>query len=121
MTENSAPTVRIPDTARAYQVLDHILAHPEQHDQGIWMNECGTVACLAGWTCLLAGDQPVCRPLWTDYMAVRVGDTHRLRKIRGRAKELLGIDDLQADYLFDASNSIDDLIEEIEKIFGKRP
>jgi hypothetical protein len=42
----------------AKQVLDHILAHPEQHDQGWWgrVRDCGTTMCIAGWTCELAGE-----------------------------------------------------------------
>lgn len=41
----------------ARKVLDHVIEHPEQHSQGIWIdfaggqrgNYCGTTACLAGW------------------------------------------------------------------------
>lgn len=48
-----------PNTDLAYAVLDHIDAHPDAWDQRHWLrsadNECGTVACFAGWACLLAG------------------------------------------------------------------
>lgn len=47
----------------AQKVLDHVEAHPEQHDNSIWVNTgqttveqgslCGTTACLAGWAVLL--------------------------------------------------------------------
>lgn len=40
----------------AQKVLDHIEAHPERHDQHRWVDnpyDCGTSACLAGWTVLL--------------------------------------------------------------------
>lgn len=50
----------------AQAVLDHVTKHPERHYQGNWArdrveifssnpayNECGTQACLAGWTVLL--------------------------------------------------------------------
>lgn len=50
----------------AQAVLDHVTKHPERHYQGSWArdrveiynsnptyNECGTQACLAGWTVLL--------------------------------------------------------------------
>lgn len=40
-------------------VRDHIKAHPEQHDQGMWYDDetvtCGTTACIAGHTILLLG------------------------------------------------------------------
>jgi hypothetical protein len=51
----------------AEKVLDHVTKHPERHYQGTWArdrenifddnpayNECGTQACLAGWTVLLS-------------------------------------------------------------------
>lgn len=50
----------------AQAVLDHVTKHPERHYQATWArdreqifnsnpeyNECGTQACLAGWTVLL--------------------------------------------------------------------
>lgn len=42
------------------KVRDHIVAHPEEHNQGTWGEKvgCGTVACAAGWTVLL-GDERV--------------------------------------------------------------
>jgi hypothetical protein len=43
----------------AKTVLDHLLAHPEQHNQDRWgeRTECGTTMCVAGWTCELAGER----------------------------------------------------------------
>lgn len=51
----------------AQAVLDHVTKHPERHYQSNWVrdrvqifdsnpsyNECGTQACLAGWTVLLS-------------------------------------------------------------------
>lgn len=39
----------------AAQILEHITAHPEQHDQLSFgeKNDCGTTACIAGWAALL--------------------------------------------------------------------
>lgn len=39
----------------AAQILEHITAHPEQHDQVSFgeKNDCGTTACIAGWAALL--------------------------------------------------------------------
>lgn len=36
-------------------VLDYIEAHPEEWDQGVWANACGTQACFAGRAMLLSG------------------------------------------------------------------
>lgn len=40
-------------------VLDHLIQHPEQHDQTSfgWRDECGTTACVAGWTIIFAEQQ----------------------------------------------------------------
>jgi hypothetical protein len=43
------------NTEMAGKVLEHIQAHPEKHDQGRFVSECGTTMCIAGWTCNLAG------------------------------------------------------------------
>lgn len=38
-------------------VYRYVTAHPERLDQCVYFgeSECGTTACIAGWTCLLAG------------------------------------------------------------------
>ena len=36
------------------RTMQHIVDHPEEHDQRTWIsNACGTVACFAGWALLL--------------------------------------------------------------------
>lgn len=58
----------------AQAVLDHVTKHPEKHKQSTWVvggtaedyydpkiNECGTTACLAGWTVLLNAPDGVTR------------------------------------------------------------
>lgn len=42
---------------RLLDVLTFLEEHPERHDQEVWIGDagCGTVACLAGWTCLRNG------------------------------------------------------------------
>lgn len=44
------------NTELARRVLDHVRMNPEQHDQDHWgeRNECGTSACIAGWTIILS-------------------------------------------------------------------
>ena len=69
------PDLDIPDLtlgqiALLRKTLDHITAHRDQWNQGVWVNgkaefclraidagSCGTVGCLAGWAVLLAGHQ----------------------------------------------------------------
>lgn len=112
-----------PNAELAYQVLDHIDAHPEQWDQGLYIGkaECGTVACFAGWAVLLSGAVPV----YSDYTCrradlVRVDD--RTRNIDDYAEELLGARRWIGERsLFDPMNTRDDLGEMVERVFGPRP
>ncbi|WP_280371065.1 hypothetical protein [Nocardia wallacei] len=52
------PITTADQLALAKRVRDQIAAHPEQHDQTLYIKEgpdCGTVACIAGWTAHLHG------------------------------------------------------------------
>lgn len=119
-----------PNAALAYAVLDQIDAHPEQWNQGVWVGRaaCGTVACLAGWACLLAGDRAAY--LGDDEETDRVtidGDTEQAydKLIPARAAELLGIPFDPIGYsgheLFRVTHSREDLGRLVEEIFGPRP
>lgn len=37
------------------KVMTFIQDHPEKHDQRVWITECGTAACMAGWAAVLNG------------------------------------------------------------------
>jgi hypothetical protein len=37
------------------QALEHIIKHPEAHDQKVWTSDCGSYRCLAGWIAHFAG------------------------------------------------------------------
>jgi len=80
----------------AKKVLDHILAHPEEHDQSTWgiKAECGTVACIAGWTCILAGQEEWQRFVDEDAWGLPNFSTPRL------AGQLLGISEDDRPELF---------------------
>lgn len=119
-----------PNAALAYRVLDHIDAHPEQHDQSQWIAttaDCGTIACFAGWTCLLSGDSPA----WSPYenvedeadtgtvTVVEHGMPHDMT-VSTRSTELLGIGLHDAGRLFYA-NDREDLGRRVAEIFGPRP
>lgn len=45
----------MPNVELLQQTMQHIKDHPEQHDQHIWVNSCGTAGCFAGWAALLSG------------------------------------------------------------------
>lgn len=116
------------NAALAYQVLDHIDAHPERWRQSVYIftADCGTVACFAGWACLLSGEEP-------DYEDLPQAPTARLQggeSVPDRAQELLGA----SRYLSDVTNDSDDerdlflegntreeLGEMVSEIFGPRP
>lgn len=112
-----------PNAELAYQVLDHIDAHPEQWNQGLYIGrrECGTVACFAGWTVLLATHAV---PAYSDDTCsqtgiVRVND--RALDVSDYAAELLGIGFVDGDYLFSPSNNRTDLGQLVDELFGPRP
>jgi hypothetical protein len=87
----------------AKTVLDHILAHPGQHNQGFWgqRTECGTTMCVAGWTCELAGERLVWEPNRSyAYDSEGVWYTKNGEYIPVRAAKLLDLTDYEADTLF---------------------
>jgi hypothetical protein len=124
---------RTPNAELAYKVLDHIDAHPEQWNQGVYIGsgECGTVGCFAGWTVLLSGAEPLYRDGGSiTEMAVVDGRPHAVADL---AEDLLGASRYvdQSDYeydgeydgfdLFSACNTRENLDRLVFKIFGPRP
>jgi len=113
----------IPNAALAYQVLDHIDAHPESWDQRTW--GCGTVACFAGWTVILSGgviDADGYDSSVVDGPAELVGDTVEraaIRLLQGRV--WIDRPDGEVDWLFAADNNREDLGRLVAEIFGPRP
>lgn len=117
-----------PNAELAYKVLDHIDAHPELWHQDVYIGkaDCGTVACFAGWACLLSGEKPKFNrwsPASTDELEAGPGSEF----VSLRAEELLRADrwvDEGADHerdLFDQDNTREDLGELVAEIFGPRP
>lgn len=149
--------------ARAWDLWDFIETHPDEHFQGTWISLppnmdydldkseiptfkpelledvrfespwCGTAACVAGWTSLLAGDKPVTRKMRADNPALEErhwlhesplvisADTGRAREVRVRAIELLELTPLEAEELFSGGNSKLTIRGLLEKYFGPRP
>lgn len=89
----------------------HILDHPEKHDQSIWVSECGTAGCLAGWACLLSGwtvgfvDNILAREKAT-VLSPHDGYAYSLPWV---AAELLGLTGDEAAALFHPENTIAEL------------
>lgn len=90
------------------KTLEHITAHPEEHQQGVWGERfldtaCGTAFCLAGHAVQFAGHE-----IEWDGDAVAdcvVGGA----AIEFVAQRELGLEARQADVLFNAFNTQQDL------------
>lgn len=99
--------------------MRHIMDHPETHLQGVWTTEiqCGTAACMAGWTCLLSGYEiaeyanlPV--PMGWGGAHGLVPSYSRVTKdggsavpVRSTAANLLGLTPDEAETLFSGANT----------------
>jgi hypothetical protein len=126
--------VTAPNAELAYRVLDHIDAHPEQHDQGDFVRKhgdaltisadampCGTTACFAGWTALLCG-----QVVELTHIVPKVKVGNRLVDVDDFAAQQLGIgqsgmhDDAPHALFYEACTRTQ-LGEYVEEIFGPRP
>lgn len=116
-----------PNAELAYRVLDQIDLDPNGWVQEVWISraDCGTVACFAGWTCLLSGDHPARADEDGEAEYVQVAWSDGAHYIPERAASLLGIDydpDLEfGNDLFEANQSREKLGELVAEIFGPRP
>lgn len=104
---------------RRRMVLDFITAHPEHHNQAVWavpmawlrelydeslVGTCGTVACVAGWTCIMAGDELTSSD-GSPELDHAISDSGAALEIPERAMRLLGLTKDEADELFYDINS----------------
>ncbi len=119
-----------PNAELAYRVLDQIDQHPESWNQGEWYRKeaCGTVACFAGWAVefnnydiALSEEQPALSGRPAHRYGRFVHGIAGRRTFRDVAAEVLGITDLDADDLFDATNTREELGELVLEFFGPRP
>lgn len=132
----TAPT---PNAELAYRILDHIDAHPEEWDQGVYIGktDCGTVACFAGRAILLSlpeadvDFQSSGRRLPRGMVLQESGgvrdENGLLVSSRVMAERLLGVSSLvreceeDEEDLFDQHNTREDLGRLVAEIFGPRP
>lgn len=133
--DSTWPTLNAPLLRK---VLDHIVAHPDEHDQSLWAtrrfdqrgNVCGTRYCFAGHTVVMGmeqGEQLIWHPQtwravpYQDELqvassgAVDLNSTDgRIRLIASRAQELLGLTQQESERLFFATNRVDHIARMIE-------
>lgn len=107
------------------QTLAYIEANRDEWKQSIYRWETGM--CFAGWTCTLAGGEWLNPPdeNWPDVLAAEPADAPgRVFKFLGRpgvvasyrAERLLGLTEDEADSLFEAHNTIEDLREIVAEL-----
>jgi hypothetical protein len=96
--------------------MDHILAHPDLHNQAMWATrtECGTAYCFAGTACFLSGFEANQQQLANNgFTRALAGGSD---PIEIKATWLLGVDEGTASALFCASNTVHDLKEYVDQI-----
>lgn len=103
------------------QTMRHIIDHPETHNQGIWVSECGTTACFAGWACLLSEMHSVIK--WKNFNGI--GDAlwisnYDTMNTYDAATKILGLNGLEADRLFYTGNTVDDIQIIVKDIINNR-
>ncbi len=98
-----------PNVPLMLKVLEHVTAHPEEHDQDVWAQKrtvgtCGTVGCLAYHAVVMGGLDVRWDEVWLPFFVP--GATHEAdsvtdgRSIEDVAAELLGLRDEQAHEMF---------------------
>jgi hypothetical protein len=103
----------MPNIDKLNAVLAKIKADPKSWDQSQWI--CGTVACFAGHAVLMEGAQPA--PPSEDFQRYRTVTPHtdqallcgQIVDVSAAAEAILGLTPLQADYLFEQDNELEDL------------
>jgi hypothetical protein len=99
-------------------VMQHIDTHPEEWDQANWF--CGTTACFAGHACARSGYRPLFHPDldYTGRVNLSGAEDGDWCWVGGVAQLVLGLTDEEAQRLFDARNTLDDLHSMVKQIHG---
>lgn len=137
-TDTPAPigTPRCANPGLMYQTLAHIEANPERWGQKHWVcetEECGTAYCFAGWALTLIG-VPISPALGlVEVNSLPIDARARLLEMpsaewhhHGRlvahvsdvAQAVLGLEDDDADRLFDACNDLANLRYLVDELTG---
>jgi hypothetical protein len=90
------------------QTMQYIKDHPEQHNQEVYFQqtECGTAACFAGWTCILAGHELIKDDVGLVWCLCRNDEPIWIVTV---AQNILGLTRDEAAKLFYCDNSIETL------------
>lgn len=103
----------MPDIPYLSEAVRHIVNHPSEWDQEVWV--CGTTACLAGRICLLAGATfKKSGPGMTDPDMAVLGD--RGTTISDMAARLAHLYPWEARWLFDAGRTMPELVTEVGRL-----
>lgn len=111
----------MPDVPMMRKTLEHIAAHPEEHNQYSWgrYNGCGTTMCYAGTALVLKGYQLV-YDMQPNGNYVADTATHPvtgdLVDIEDEAAKVLGLKSRQAHDLFYNFGGLRELYQEVNKI-----
>lgn len=97
---------------RVNEVVSHLRAHPEEHDQGTFGRRmaCGTTACMAGRTCLMYAPEKVFWYAFADSVVLQTdGDRPEDRDPAWLACELLDLSPQDANLLFFSCSSLEEI------------
>jgi hypothetical protein len=96
VTELDNLFLQLSSSERRKLVVAFLRTHPERHDQLGWIKKtlCGTVGCIAGWTCALAGDEFDWEGSDDDEAEFVFTAEGGHMDIDTRARELLGLDEV---------------------------
>lgn len=96
------------------KTMEHIEAHPEEHDQMTWV--CGTTMCFAGHAAVISGAHFV-----HDYGGDIVTPDGDMADIDAYATATLGLDWDQSWHLFHGCKNIPQLRGYVDELLQERP
>jgi len=98
-----------PNAPLLLKVLEHITAHPEEHNQrnwGIRRTGCGTAYCFAGWAAVMSGHELLWEKAPFDDDVFRAFITAEGRPIESVAQDELGLTYVQQHEMFGTRNTL---------------
>jgi hypothetical protein len=112
---------------------EHILAHPEEHDQHTWglATACGTTMCFAGQAVVLNGDEPIWEVFPPDtimnssrsdeqqMVSVRLKKDGSRYAVSDAAAIVLGLDADEAERLFMDCTNIEEVSEVVNEYLAE--
>lgn len=89
--------------------------------RGVMLVSCPTAACAAGWAAVGAGAQLIFNPIdivltGVSYTEYCLTEDSKIKTVEDHATEVLGLDNLEADYLFSCYWSTEEVVAMIDEI-----